>query len=122
MVPWGDRFQVRRAEKLRGGNAKWHTPETQSCTSARARGLTGENGSVQRGTSTPSQLPTLTRKESEKQHSVFQAHGPDVVSESLLDIGTSKRGIIIPEREGGQPDERSSELIIAGTYNQRENL
>ena len=69
-----------------------------------------------------SQLPTLIRKEREKQHSVFQAHGPDVVSDSLLDISTSKRGKIIPEREGGQPDERSSELIIAGTYNQREHL
>ena len=58
-----------------------------------------------------SQLPTLTRKEREKQHSVFQAHGPDVVSEYLLDISTSKRGIIIPEREGRQPDERSCEFI-----------
>ena len=48
MVPWEYRFQVRRAKKLRGGNAKWHTPEMQSCTSGRARGLTGENGSVQR--------------------------------------------------------------------------
>ena len=70
-----------------------------------------------------SQLPTLTRKANrEKRHSVSQALGPDVVSEYLLDISTSKRGIIIPEREGGQPDERSSELIISGTYNYREHF
>ena len=37
-------IKVRRAKKLRGGNAKWHT---QLCTSSRARGLPGENCSVQ---------------------------------------------------------------------------
>ena len=53
VVPWKDHLKVQRAKKLRGGNAKWHTHETQSCTSARARGLTGENCSVQRRISTP---------------------------------------------------------------------
>ena len=47
---------VRRAKKLRGGNAKRHTVKTQSCTSSRARGLPGENCSVQRRTITPMQI------------------------------------------------------------------
>ena len=59
VVPWKDCVKVRRAKKLRGGNAKWYTLESQSFTSSRARGpsrasgLPVEDRSVQRRTSTP---------------------------------------------------------------------
>ena len=38
MVPWKDCVKVRRAKKLRGGNAEWYMLETHSFTSSRARG------------------------------------------------------------------------------------
>ena len=81
VVPWKDCVKVRRAKKLRGGNAEWYMLETQSFKSSRARGpsrASGLPGKTVRFSDEPAR-PTQT----------IQQHVPD--QPDTVDVTDSQR-------------------------------